>query len=65
MRRRWEEEDGGWGSVEEFGEAGLEAAIDDGGCVEEAFGEDWCGGEFVLCLVRMLEDEDFCFSCDW
>lgn len=33
MRRRREEVDGGRRSVEEIGEAGFEAAIDDGGCV--------------------------------
>ena len=48
MRCRREKEDSVRGLVEEFGETGLEAAIDDGGCVEEAFGGDWCSGELVF-----------------
>lgn len=62
---RREEVDGGRRLVEEFGEAWPEAAADDGGGVEEALPEDWCGGELVASLVRMLEDNDFGSGCDW
>lgn len=51
---RWEEVDGGRGLVEDRGQTWSEASADDGGGVEEAFGEDWCGGELVSCLVGMV-----------
>jgi hypothetical protein len=52
VRRRWTER-GRWP-----GDFAAEALAGYSGCVEEGFGEDWCGGEFVFGLLRVVEDED-------
>lgn len=44
--------------VEERGFAAAETAAGDGGGIEEGFGEDWSGGEFVFGFLRVVKDED-------
>lgn len=44
--------------VKERGFSAAETASGDGSGIEEGFGEDWSGGEFVFGFLRVVEDED-------